>query len=285
MKSKNNGQLRYWRVPHLDNLELLHASSITYEYPRHMHEEYSVGIILRGVEVHTSRGISHHAPPGNLLIINADEPHSSKSVRAEYRVIKIRPKVLNQILAEGFTHNLESPHFPRPVVHDKLVFRSLLNLHLKLEQNVSSLEHESEFVSTIGLLLRRQLPARQDKSAPMLQPIGREPRYVKLVRDYLKTHYAENVSLAQLTAITNLSPFYLLRVFGNQVGCPPHEYQTQVRIAHARKLIRKGNPISAVALDTGFFDQSHFSRNFKRIVGVPPGQYYSQNKIVQDTPE
>ena len=117
----------------------------------------------------------------------------------------------------------------------------------------------------------------------MLQPIGREPGYVKLVRDYLKTHYAENVSLAQLTAITNLSPFYLLRVFGNQVGCPPHEYQTQVRIAHARKLIRKGNPISAVALETGFFDQSHFSRNFKRIVGVPPGQYYSQNKIVQDT--
>lgn len=285
MKSKNKGQLRYWRVPHLDNLELLHASSITYEYPRHMHEEYSVGIILRGEEVHTSRGTSHHAPPGDLLIINAEEPHSSRSVRAEYRVIKIRPKVLNQIWSEGFRQNVETPHFRRPVVHDKLVFRSLLNLHLKLEQNGSSLEHESEFVSTIELLLRRQLPARQDRNVPMLQPIGREPRYVKLVRDYLKTHFAENVSLAQLTAITNLSPFYLLRVFSNQVGCPPHEFQTQVRIAHARKLIRKGNPISAVALETGFFDQSHFSRNFKRIVGVPPGQYYSQNKIVQDTPE
>lgn len=285
MKSKNNGQLRYWRVPRLDNLELLHASNITYEYPRHMHEEYSIGIILRGVEVHTCRGTSYHAPPGDLLIINAEEPHSSKSVRAEYRVIKIRPKVLSQISAEGFSHILETPPFHRPVVHDKLVFRSLLNLHLKLEQNVSALEQESEFISTIGLLLARGLPARHNKNRTLLRPIGREPRYVRLVRDYLKAHYAENVSLAQLTSITNLSSFYLLRVFGSQVGCPPHEYQTQVRIAHARKLIRKGNPISAVALETGFFDQSHFSRNFKRIVGVPPGRYYSQNKIVQDSVE
>jgi len=60
-------------------------------------------------------------------------------------------------------------------------------------------------------------------------------------------------------SITNLSPFYLLRVFRKQVGCPPHEYQTQVRIARARKLIRKGHSIAEVALESGFFDQSHFS--------------------------
>jgi AraC-like DNA-binding protein len=82
-----------------------------------------------------------------------------------------------------------------------------------------------------------------------------------------------------------MSPFYLLRVFHNAVGVPPHEYQTQVRIAQARKLIRKGMSISQVALTTGFFDQSHLYRNFKRIVGVTPGQYLSQSKIVQYTGE
>lgn len=273
-------QLKFWRVPHLDNLELLHVSNVTYDYPRHIHEEYSVGIILRGAETHRCRGTSYIAPRGSLLLINADEPHSSKSVKAEYRVIKIGPKILRRVAFEVVGRKIETPYFSDLIVNDILIFRLLLNLHLKLEQNISPLEQESEFISTIGLLIERQ-----NKSHSSFQPPGKENHYIKLVRDYLKSHYAENVSLARLTSITNLSPFYLLRLFRKEVGVPPHEYQTQVRIAHARKLIREGNPISQVALETGFFDQSHLSRNFKRIVGLTPVQYLSQSNIVQDRAE
>ena len=281
MKIKDNSwQLKFWRVPHLDNLELLHATNITYDYPRHMHEECSIVLILQGAETTTCRGASCISYPGSLLLFNADEVHSSRSVGTEYRIMKIRSKALNQIAFELFGHNLERPYFPKLVINDPLMFRLLLRLHLKLEQNVSPFEQESEFISTIGLLI-----TRHNKNHIVLQPPGKEPHYVNLIRDYLKSHYAENVSLAQLTSITNLSPFYLLRVFRKQVGCPPHEYQTQVRITRARKLIRKGHSISEVALETGFFDQSHFSRNFKRIVGIPPGQYSLQGKIVQDTTE
>ena len=277
----NSWQLKFWRVPHLDNLELLHATNITYYYPRHIHEECSIVLILQGAETTTCRGTSCIALPGNLLVVNADEVHSSKSVGTEYRVIKISSKTLNQIAFELFGHNFERPFSSQLVMKDPLMFRLLLGLHLKLEQNLSHLEQESEFISTTG-----QLITRHNKNHVVLQPpLAKERCYVNLIRDYLKSHYAENVSLAQLTSITNLSPFYLLRVFRKQVGCPPHEYQTQVRITRARKLIRKGHSISEVALETGFFDQSHFSRNFKRIVGIPPGQYSLQGKIVQDTTE
>ncbi len=274
----NSWQLKFWRVPHLDNLELLHATNITYEYPRHMHEECSIVLILQGVETTTCRGTSRIARPGNLLVINADEVHSSKSVGTEYRLIKIRPKTLNQIAFDLFGRNLDRPFSSHLVIRDPLIFRLLLRLHLKLEQNLSQLEQESEFISTIGELI-----ALHNKDCIVLQPLARERYYVNVIRDYLRSHYAQNVSLAQLTSLTNLSPFYLLRVFRKQAGCPPHEYQTQVRITRARKLIRDGHLISEVALETGFFDQSHFSRNFKRIVGIPPGQYSLQGKIVQDT--
>jgi AraC-like DNA-binding protein len=280
MRAKNHWQVKFWRVPQLDDLELLHGADITYEYPPHMHEEHSIALVLQGSETTTCRGQSHTALSGSLLLINADEVHSSRSVRVEYRVIKIRSKTLDEIARGLFQQSLERPCFPKLVIKDVQLFRLLLSLHLKLEQNDSALEQESEFISTIGLLL-----TRQHKNHIKLPRPTREPHYVKLVRDYLKSNYAENVSLAQLTSMTNLSPFHLLRVFRNQVGCPPHEYQTQVRIAHARKFLREGKSISDVALETGFFDQSHFSRNFKRIVGVPPGQYSSQSKIVQDTAE
>jgi AraC-like DNA-binding protein len=272
-------RIKYWRVPQLDDVELLHGTDINYDYPPHVHEEHSIAIVLNGHETTTCRGASHTAGSGDLLLIGADEVHSSRSVNVAYRVIKIRTRTLDEIARDVFGRSLGKPYFPKLVIRDAQLFRLLLNLYLKLEQNGSALEQESDFVSTIGLLLSRQ-HTNLAKSAPL----GQEPHYVTLVRDYLKANFAENVSLAQLTSLTRLSKFHLLRVFRNQVGCPPHEYQTQVRIAHARKLIRDGKTISDVALETGFFDQSHFSRNFKRIVGLPPGQYSSQSKIIQDTP-
>lgn len=276
---RNTWKLKFWRVPHLDDLELMHASNITHVYPRHIHEEYCIGIMLRGEETHVCRGQSYKATPGSLMLLNADEAHASKSVKAEYRVIHIHPKALRRIGFEVSGRNLETPYFPNPVIEEPRMFRRLLNLHLKLEQNSSTLEQESEFISTIGLWLSRQNNIRSDA-----QPFVKDPRPVKLVQDYLKSYYAENVSLSQLAAIANLSPFYLLRVFRNRTGVPPHEYQTQVRVAHAKRLIRNGHSISEAALETGFFDQSHFTRNFKRITGMTPGHYSSleQYRAIRD---
>jgi AraC-like DNA-binding protein len=57
------------------------------------------------------------------------------------------------------------------------------------------------------------------------------------------------------------------------MGMPPHAYQTARRIAQAQVLLRQGLAPAAVASDCGFADQSHLTRAFKRVVGVPPGLY------------
>jgi AraC-like DNA-binding protein len=278
MKHKDSSwRLKFWRIPHLDNLELMHAFNVTHHYPPHLHEEYCLVIVLRGVETHICHGQSYEARAGCLMFLNAHEPHSSRSLAAEYRVIRIRPEALNRIGLEVIGRNLERSYFSSPVIEDPLIFRRLLDLHLKLEQNTSLLEQESELISAIGLLV-----ARQNYIHPGLKSVGREPQRIKEVQDYLKSHYAENVSLSQLASIAKLSPFYLLRAFHNHVGFPPHEYQIQTRISHARQLIHNGHSLSQVAQETGFFDQSHLSRNFKRIVGIPPGRYLSHSNIVQD---
>jgi AraC-like DNA-binding protein len=105
---------------------------------------------------------------------------------------------------------------------------------------------------------------------------------VKRVREHLTESYAENVSLRQLARLVQLSPFHLSRVFCQQVGMPPHAYQTQVRVARAKTLIRQGHSISQVATLTGFADQSHLTRHFKRLVLLTPGQYLQNSKNVQD---
>jgi len=272
--------LIFERVPHLADIDLLYGLNITHDYPRHLHKEYCIELVLRGTETTCCRGASHQALPGSLLLINPEEVHSTRSVGTEYKVIKINPKAFGLITSKIFERGSSTIYFPKLIIHDPLLFRLLLKLYGKLEQNLSFLEQESELISTIGLLIERQ-----KKDCLNLPPARQEPHYIQLVRDYIGDHYDENISLSALSSLTNLSPYYLLRAFHHQVGFPPHEYQTQVRIAHARKLLSGGQTISATALRTGFCDQSHFARNFKRIVGMTPGQYLSESKIVQDLNE
>jgi AraC-like DNA-binding protein len=96
---------------------------------------------------------------------------------------------------------------------------------------------------------------------------------IERAKDYLAEHYAEEVSLEVLANIAHLSPFHLARLFRHVVGLPPHAYQIQVRLSHARKLLAQGFSVSSVAQETGFFDQTHFTKQFKQHIGVTPGTY------------
>lgn len=102
---------------------------------------------------------------------------------------------------------------------------------------------------------------------------GRESQAVNRARDYIETNYAEDISIDRLSQIASLSPFHLIRVFSSETGIPPHAYLTQIRIKRARELLARGYPVAFTACETGFVDQSHLTRQFKRIMGVTPGKY------------
>lgn len=269
--------IKFKKVTVPRQFELMHARNITHDYPPHIHEAFCLVIVLRGTETHICRGKSFQAVSGNLLVINANEAHSSKSVNSEYRVIYISPEELKNLASEITGRNSEKPYFSEPIIKDSETFQSLLDFHLKLEQKVSPLELESEYLSVIGRLIERQ-----NRHHSSLESIGKEPHYVETIRDYLSANYAENISLSELASLTNLSPFHLLRVFRKQTGVPPHEFQTQLRINQASRLLRQGYSIADAALETGFFDQSHLTRNFKRITGMTPKYYSKHSNIAQD---
>lgn len=90
---------------------------------------------------------------------------------------------------------------------------------------------------------------------------------------HLHEHYTERTSLGELASIARLSPFYFARLFRAQTGMTPGGYLRHLRIERAKMLLKDGMPISRVAFTTGFYDQSHFTRRFKRDVGLPPGRF------------
>ncbi|HUR97290.1 MAG TPA: AraC family transcriptional regulator [Pyrinomonadaceae bacterium] len=260
-------------LPHLDDLKLLHVADVTHYYPLHLHEELCIAVINRGTETHICRGNQYDAAPGQLLVLNPEEAHESRSIGVEYRAVQINPRTFARLWPEDFGDK-PAPFFAGPVFKDVELFQSFSRLYSTLESPSSPLEQEVQLVSAIEQLLAR-LGNRKFVKA--------EPRAVRTVRDYLRAHYSENISLSNLASIADLSPFHLVRVFSNKIGVPPHEYQTQVRITHAQRIMRSGAAISEAAIETGFFDQSHFSRHFKRITGFTPRTYLRRHSnIVQD---
>jgi len=96
---------------------------------------------------------------------------------------------------------------------------------------------------------------------------------IRRVIDFIERNYAEPIKLADLATLCGLSLHRFVTVFRQQVGVPPHQYVCRMRVRQARTLLRQGVPLAAVALDTGFCDQSHLSRHFKRQCGITPGHF------------
>jgi AraC-like DNA-binding protein len=270
-----SGNFRFRRAPSLPHVEFLQVDDVSFSYPQHIHEAHSIGVMLHGVERMTVNDRTYVAGPGDVLLINADEPHANMSVGATYRIVKVAPELLRDLACEIAGHPLQARPFRTPAASDAGLARAITRLCRLVDEDASDLELESSFLSMVAVLFDGQLRLSA-------LPIGSAQRPVAAARAYLREHQARNVSLAQLSRIANLSAFHLLRTFRKQIGVSPHEYQLQLRIAEARRLLRVDHPIADIAAQTGFCDQSHFSRHFKRIVGMTPGEYASHSKIVQD---
>ncbi len=96
---------------------------------------------------------------------------------------------------------------------------------------------------------------------------------MKIARECLDAHLLAPVSSARLERVTGLSRFALARHFRAGLGTSPHRYVVMRRLDRARRLIQSGAALAAAAAESGFADQSHMTRHFKKTYCVPPGRW------------
>jgi len=84
---------------------------------------------------------------------------------------------------------------------------------------------------------------------------------------------SEELTVLQLSNMSNLSLYYFIRIFKEEVGLTPKEYIIQQRIKKAKELILKKLPLSHIAQESGFYDQSHMIKYFKSYTGLNPSLY------------
>ncbi|MDE1991143.1 MAG: helix-turn-helix domain-containing protein [Rhizobiaceae bacterium] len=92
--------------------------------------------------------------------------------------------------------------------------------------------------------------------------------------DFIEENCLRNIRLEELASLTGLSQSHFSHAFKASTGLPPHQWQTQARLERAKQLLLKNNtPLTSVAVETGFSDQAHFTRVFRKNVGATPASW------------
>jgi AraC-like DNA-binding protein len=262
---------QYSRCFGLDGLEIVSARWVEHSFAPHMHDFYAVSLNYGGRGAFECRRELRDAAPGTCNLIAPGEMHTGRATSREgwiYRNLYIETPLMTTLLRSLDWEGRLDVRFRSPLVRDPILATRLAQVFASLAEPGSLLQNESLLLSVVARLITDHLvPGRAVGDA------GREHTAVLRVKDWLDANAEQNVSIHALAGLAGLSPHYLVRAFHRQVGIPPHKYQTIVRIHRARKLLTSGAAISEVAYRTGFCDQSHLNRCFKRTLGVTPGRY------------
>jgi AraC family transcriptional regulator len=105
----------------------------------------------------------------------------------------------------------------------------------------------------------------------------RDLRSLQRAREYIHAHFSENLTLAQVARAAGVHPVYLGQIFRQEFGETLGEYLNRIRVRAAAEMLANSDlPLSAVAVDLGFYDQSHFTRVFRQLTGATPGMFRSE---------
>lgn len=256
------------RPPGLGGIVILRASNCTSGF-NVFHDSYDVCELRRGACQYTYRGRHLAGQPGALQLFEPGESHSTPRVHlaGTIRVVHL-PKSLIGTYASELELTSRAVHWRSFTLERQDLFKAVERFNDCLGSPSMTLERQSRLASLIETLLRAGA-----EEAPSPISILHEPLAIRRARDYLLARAEEDISLDDLARVAGLSRFHFLRVFKLRFGCPPHAFLMQVRLTKARSLLHAGYPPAQVAVTTGFFDQSHFTRYFKKAWRVTPSEY------------
>lgn len=262
-----HGTFVHWNSTFFPGLEITSRAPHVHYYRHHVHDPFEINWIISGVADIAHRDRSWRLDSGDGIMIAPREPHAGGSHgRSPFSFVSLHvPTDLLPAITACCNANLRN----LPLIAVRGAVRPLLDaLAYRLEQARCPEEQVAALAITLGSFVR-------DTPGATLMP-GRDPAghpAIHEVRRILDESYEAELSIAELAEAVRLHERYLISLFKTAMGIPPHQYLIARRLEQARRLIDGHQSLCDIAAATGFADQSHLTRHFKRTFGVTPGAY------------
>jgi AraC-like DNA-binding protein len=269
---------RYWRADGMP-VEAMHAHFTAHVYHRHSHESYSFGVTETGAQAFSCRRGRHVSRAGMVMAFNPDDAHDGHAAGEAgftYRMVHIWPEYFASLIGAGEAGPL--PLFDSPVLDDRMLARSVRGLHVALTGHATELERYERLTGTARLLVRHASGrSGSDGSFGSGGSFGYSgPGAAAAARIRELIHDADasaELTAEDLGAAAGCSRYAAYRAFTTAYGMAPSDYQRQLRVRAARRLLGRGVSPASAAAEAGFADQAHLTRWFRRYYGVTPGAY------------
>lgn len=256
---------RVYRPNALEGVEFFQGRFGHHRFARHSHpNQYCIALVLEGTLLLETRSGCHVMTAGSSIVFEPGVAHAGASPTGKTfacRVLYCSPKHIATVTSP-------IPRFADVPARNPRLFELLVALHELVERGQTEASVQLFWTALTTLFETAAI-------GPAMPPM--HPAVARLIQllDRGDLPLAE-ASLASLAEHAALHPVYLSRLFTRTTGMPPQAYLRSVRLQEAKNRLGPNVPLSHLAVDLGFADQSHFSREFKRSFGLAPGAYARQ---------
>ena len=238
--------------------EVLRARFQDHSYPVHTHNTWTLMVVEDGAVAYELDRREELIPRSTLTLLPPHIPHTGRSAVPGEPYTKTVLYLDEDWLPEAVAGvAVDQPLLPGPAA--VAAFRALY----------SALDEP---------LVGAEMAALRDLALAHLQPGS--PRLhqsddplARRFRELLDALLPETISLEAAAELLNTHPSHLARTFSRAFGISPHRYVTGRQLERARELLLRGHPAVEVARETGFFDQAHLTRHFRRYLGTTPAAF------------
>jgi AraC-like DNA-binding protein/mannose-6-phosphate isomerase-like protein (cupin superfamily) len=232
------------------HFESVIGKDVSHEFPFHVHHSLCIGLITKGMRRIVFPENEVCIREGELFVINPLQPHAIQQRHPhDYAIITVK----------GLS---DCPIFNRHIqsVQCKRLFVNLLDAIRHHETKELSAHWDRLFAS----LCRYQ--------GNKIRSTGTNT-VIEKTMIYIAANYQNPITVSDIAKYNCMSVFHYCRIFKLMTGISPHKYLIQYRLSMSRKYLQEEKMIFDAAIDSGFYDSSHFIRNFYNYMAISPKSY------------
>lgn len=250
-------------TPPSAKIERIEAYFSGHGYEPHRHDTYAIGRTLSGVQSFHYRGSKRHSLPGNVIVLHPDEIHDGEAGTLDgfqYRMIYLKPALIQTMLG-----GRSLPFIVGGITSDPRLFAATEPLLAAVEDSFEVLEEDDALYDLAQALA---IVGGQN-----FQRRNFDYKAAEIARQYIHSEFSQNITLDQLSIISGRDRWNLSRDFRALFGTSPYRYVTMRRLEYCRRLMMTDISLAEIAVESGFSDQSHMTRQFIKTLGISPGRW------------
>lgn len=249
-------------------LKLISFENQKNAFPLHFHKEYCFSLIRKGTEVLQIKDQTFYGNKGDITLTHPNEIHSNPQLTSSSS-LSFDTIYIGEEIFKYCSPTNDLINFDKRVLND----HSLTNIFTELRNKISDKKSTEEINETLKIFILEMINvSKSDKTYIKEEPL----KNWDVLEDFIDKNIYESLKLEDFASLISINKFGFSKKFKSTTGISPMNYFLMKKVFHAKGKILKDSNLKNICYDYNFVDLAHFSRTFKRFIGVSPKVYQTQ---------